>query len=131
MKNWFTSLNGALTLSFVALLLELWRGFLDFAFIYPNEMKGMEIGIAIVYVVLLGIWIYGLNSARQSHRAGILAALVVGLLYVLGIDVGTIFFYCRNGCVRAEFNYTSWAGLLVGLLAVVALAVQVRKKGTQ
>ena len=127
MKGWFTSLNGALMLSFVALLIELWRGFLDFAFIYPNEMKGMEVIASIVYVVLFGIWAFGLNQGQQSKRAGMIAALVIGLLFLLGIDLGTILFYCPGGCVRAEFNYLAWAGLVVGTLAIVALALQIRK----
>jgi len=37
MKNWFTSLNGAITLSALALLTEVWRGFLDAMFDYPTE----------------------------------------------------------------------------------------------
>lgn len=127
MKGWFTSLNGALMLSFVALLIELWRGFLDFAFIYPNELKGMEVIASIVYVVVFGIWAFGLNQGQQSKRAGMIAALVIGLLFLLGIDLGTILFYCRGGCVRAEFNYSAWAGLVVGTLAIVALALQIRK----
>lgn len=129
MKNWLTSLNGALTLSFVALLIELWRGLLDFAFVYPYDAKGLEVITATVYVVLFAVWLLGLNKAQQGKRAGILAALVVGLLYVLGIDLGTIFFYCRAGCAHIEFNYSAWAGLVIGGLGVVALALQVGKRG--
>lgn len=128
MKTWFTSLNGALALSFAALLIELWRGLLDFAFVYPYNTKGMEVIIATVYVVLFGIWLYGLNKAQQSKRAGIIAALVIGLLFVLGIDLGTILFYCRAGCTHVEFNYAAWAGLVVGALAVVALVLQLSQK---
>jgi len=35
MKNWFTSLNGAITLSVVGLLTFLGRGFLDWRYEYP------------------------------------------------------------------------------------------------
>jgi hypothetical protein len=30
MKSWFTSMNGAVTLSVIALVTELWRAFVDF-----------------------------------------------------------------------------------------------------
>jgi hypothetical protein len=32
MKSWFTSLNGAITLSVIALLTELWRAFVNFQY---------------------------------------------------------------------------------------------------
>ena len=127
MKSWFTSLNGALTLSFAALLVELWRAFLDFTFVYPNAMKGYEVVSATVYVVLFGIWLVGLHKAREARWA-IIAALVVGLLFVLGMDVGSLLFYCPGGCSRVEFNLASWGGLVIGALAVIALALQLRGK---
>jgi hypothetical protein len=121
----FTSLNGALTLTALAWLSELWRAFLDFAFILPGNAKGYEVAAATVYVILFGIWLVGLRKAQEA-RWGIIAALGVGLLALLGIDVGTIVFYCPGGCSRAEFNLASWAGLVIGTLAVIALALQLR-----
>jgi hypothetical protein len=38
MKNWFTSLNGAITFSAIALLTEVWRGFLDAMFVFPTDI---------------------------------------------------------------------------------------------
>ena len=130
MKSWFTSLNGALTLSFAALLIELWRAFLDFAFVLPNDAKGYEVIAATVYVALFGVWLVGLHKAHEA-RWGIIAALGIGLLAVLGIDVGSLLFYCPGGCSRVEFNLASWAGLVIGTLAVVALALQLRGNAAQ
>ena len=59
------------------------------------------------------------------------AAWVVGILFLLAIDLGTILFYCPGGCSRAAFNIASWGGLVVGVLAVVALAMALRRKGAQ
>jgi hypothetical protein len=39
MKNWFTSLDGAVSLSVIALLTELWRAFLDFQHEYSNILN--------------------------------------------------------------------------------------------
>jgi len=53
---------------------------------------------------------------------------VVGALFLLGIDVGTIFVYCPGGgCGPFVFDLTTWAGLVVGLLAEIALALQLRQ----
>lgn len=130
MKTWFTSLTGAITLSAIALLIELFRAFFDFAYVLPNEFaKTTELMTltALVYVVVFGVWGWGLLASQGGGRAGIIAALVVGALFLLVIDVGTIFFYCPGGCSLFVFNLATWAGLVVGLLAVIALAIQLRQ----
>lgn len=134
MKTWFASSTGAITLSFVALLIELPRAFLDFAFELPGFTGGGEgpmILAAAVYTLLFGVWIIGLFKARQSQRAGLITALAIGLLFVLGIDLDTIFFYCPGGCAFAAFDLASWLGLIVGTLAVIALGAQLRVPRTQ
>lgn len=131
MKTWFTTVEGAVTLSAIALLIELFRAFLDFVYVYPDEFpKTAEVmaATALVYVVLFGIWGKGLSIAAAGNRTGIIAALVVGALFVLGIDAGTILFYCPGGCSPLIFSLTSWAGLVVGAMAVIALARQLSSK---
>jgi hypothetical protein len=130
MKSWFMSLTGAITLSAIALLIELFRAFLDFAYILPNEFATsteLMTLTALVYVVVFGVWGRGLFAAQGGGRAGIVAALVVGALFLVAIDVGTIFFYCPGGCSLFLFNLATWAGLVLGLLAVIALAFQLRQ----
>lgn len=127
--NWFKSLNGAITLSFAAMLIELFRGFLDFAIIYPNQMKGMELIIAVIYAVIFGVWGAGLLVARGGKRGGMIAALIVGLLFWFGIDwTTTLPILCPNGYSTIWFNIASLADLVVGGLAAVALILQVRNK---
>ncbi len=128
MKNWFTSLNGAITLSFLALLIELFRAFLDFAIIFPNALKGMEVAGALVYAIVFGIWGAGLLAARGASRAGLAAAFVVGLLFWLGLDwTTTLPIICPNGCATIWFNIAAGADLIVGGLALLALALQFRR----
>ena len=80
---------------------------------------------------MFAIWMLGLRNAGSGRRGGLIAALVVGILFLLAIDLGTILFYCPGGCSRAAFNIASWGGLVVGVLAIVALAMALRRKGAQ
>ena len=68
MKNWFTSLNGAITLSVIALLTEVWRGFLDAMFVFPNEFgdeSSMQFG-ALIFTALFGAWAWSQPSQPCS-----------------------------------------------------------------
>jgi hypothetical protein len=129
MKTWFTSLNGAITLSFCAMLIELFRGFLDFSIIVPHEFKGNEVIGAEVYAIVFGMWGAGLLGARGGNRWGMLSAFVVGLLFLVGLDVTTTLpILCPNGCGTIWFNIAAGAGLVVGGLALVAWILQLRSK---
>ena len=58
MKKWFTSINGAIAFSVLALLTEMWRGFLDAMFVFP-EVYGDESLMniaAVVFTVLFAGW---------------------------------------------------------------------------
>lgn len=128
----FTSLISALALSFAHLLIELWRAFLDFSFVLPNFTKGNEnqtLIASLVYAAMFAVWMLGLRNAGSGSRGGLIAALAIGILFLLGIDLGTILFYCPGGCSHAAFNIAAWAGAIVGLLAVVALTMALRRKG--
>lgn len=130
MKLWITSLSGALALSFIHFVLELWRGFLDFAFIL-TEFSGGSTGnmalIALGYTLVFAAWLLGLANARQGKRGGIIAAIAVGALFWLGVDLGTIFFYCPGGCEAIVFDVGTYAALIVGALALFGLAASLRR----
>jgi hypothetical protein len=129
MKIWITSLSGAIALSFTHFLLELWRGFLDFSLILPDFSAGSTGSIALfalVYTLVFAFWLLGLANARQGKRGGIIAALIIGALFWVGIDLGTIFFYCRGGCSEVVFDIETYAALIVGALALYGLATNLR-----
>lgn len=131
MKNWITSLTGAVVLSFVHFLLELWRGFLDFAYVLPDYSNGKTGNMALyglLYTVIFAIWLIGLRKAGQGKRGGIIAAIVLGALFWLGLDLSTIFFYCPGGCDELVFDYSTYTSLVVGALALYSLFVNLRRK---
>lgn len=124
-----TSLSSAIALSFVHLLLEMWRGFLDFSLVYPGFARGNTGSLALyglVYTVMLAAWLLGLAGARQGSRGGIIAAIVFGALFWVGLDWGTVFFYCPGGCSHIVFDITSYVALGVGALALFGLAANLR-----
>lgn len=103
MKTRLFSLSGAVALSFAHLLVEMWRGFNDFSFYYPEDFGSSALPLAAaVYTLVFAFWLVGLVNGRQGKRGGILTALVVGALFWLGIDLGTLLFYCPGGLFRCR-----------------------------
>ena len=131
MKTWIISLTGAVVLAFAHFLLELWRSFLDFAYVLPEYSSGKTGNMALyglLYTVVFAIWIIGLQHAGQGKRGGIITAIVLGALFWLGLDLSTILFYCPGGCEEAVFNYSTYTSLIVGAFALFGLAVNLRQK---
>ena len=133
MKNWFTSLNGAITLSIIALFSEVWRGFLDAMFVFPNDIGDesfMHVA-ALIYTGLFAAWAWSLISAARGSRRGLIAAFIINLLVWLMIPVSTLFFYCPVDCLADAgwiFSLANTLNLLFGLLAAVALGLQLRRR---
>ena len=131
MKEWFMSRNGAIVLTAIALITEMWRGFLDAMFVLPNDF-GDEATLqlaAIIFTALFVGWAWSLIAAWQGSRPGLIIAFVLNLLVLLAIPVGWLFFYCPAEC-RADagiFNLANTLNLIFGALAAVALGLQLRQ----
>ena len=132
MKNWFTSLNGAIALSAIVLLTELWRGFLDAMFILPTDI-GVESYLhlsALFYTFLFAGWAWSLISAARGSRRGLITAFLINALVWLMIPVSTLLFYCPVDCLADAgwiFGLANTLNLLLGLLAIIALGLQLRR----
>jgi hypothetical protein len=130
MMKWFFSLRGAVILSVLALVSELWRGYLDAMFILPEEYSGegtLQLA-AVVYALIFVAWGLALWSAERGSRRGAVAAFAINALVLLAIPVGFLLFYCPADC-RADagiFNLANTLNLVLGLLAGVSLAAQLR-----
>lgn len=125
MKNLLNTLAGAVTLAFVHLLLELWRAFMDMVFVLPDFSGGAAGTVAligVVYTLVFSGWLLALRQAGGGSRRGVFAAIAFGLLFWIGVDISTIFFYCPGGCEEAFFDYATYAAILVGGAALFSLA---------
>jgi hypothetical protein len=135
MKNWFTSLNGAIALSVMALLSEIWRGFMDAMFVLPNDFgdEGIMNLAAVIFTVLFAAWAWLLVLASRSSRGGLIAAFAINGLVWLAIPVSWLFFYCPAAC-RADaglFNLANTLNLIFGLLAAISLGIQIWRNNPQ
>jgi hypothetical protein len=131
MKNWFTSLNGAMAFSLVSLLVFLVRAFLDFYAVFGEY--GLSITMVslsmVFYAALFGGWIWALLSAARGSRRGLVTAFGFNLFFLLVIAVGTLVSYCPSPCSTAWplGEIAIWASLIFGLLAAISLGLQFQR----
>ena len=129
MKNWFLSLNGAITLAVISLLVFLGRTFIDFYYVYGefSLSVGMVSGAVLINMVLFGGWIWSLLSAVQGSRRGLVAVFGFNLFFLLFIAVGTLVSYCPSPCETGWplGEIAIWTSLLTGLLAAISLGIQI------
>jgi hypothetical protein len=130
MQRWFASLNGAVTLSVIALLTELWRAFVDFQYEYASFLTGAGAVLlgTLLYTALFGSWAWALLRAKRGSRSALIAAFILNLLFLLAIPIGTLVAYCPSPCreLWPVMELANWVTLLSGLLATVSLALQLR-----
>jgi hypothetical protein len=129
MKNLFTSINGAIALSAIALLTELWRGFLDAAMVISVEFSDIIQPFALIFTLLFSGWAWSMIAAKQGKRGGLSAAFVINAFVLLAIPVSWLFFYCPADCQATAgiFNLANTLNLIFGLLAAIALGLQFRR----
>jgi hypothetical protein len=135
MKNWFTSLNGAVTLTALTIFSEGWRGFLDAMFVFPvefNDPISMQAG-ALIFAVVFGGWTWALVLAWQGNRRALIITFSLNLLVLLAVPISWLFFYCPPEC-QAEagiFNLANTLNLILGVLAAISLSFHLRRKSAQ
>ena len=135
MKNWFTSLNGAITLTALTIFSEAWRGFLDAMFVIAAEFNtpsSMQ-AAAIIFAVLFGGWTWALALAWQGNQKALILTFSINLLVLFVIPVSWLFIYCPAAC-QAEagiFNLANTLNLVLGVLAAISMSFQLRRKSVQ
>lgn len=119
------SFESAMAFSVLALLSELWRGFLDAMFVFPVDFgdRGTMQIAAVVFTALFALWAWSLLAASRGGRGGLIAAFVLNALVLLAVPVGWLLFYCPAACRAGAgvFNLANTLNLLFGALAAVAL----------
>jgi len=133
MKNWITSLNGTIALSVVALLTFLGRAFMDWRYEYPNQdpTGNWDTFTALIYMVLVGGWLWGLLAATRGTRRGLIVCLIAVLLLDVAFALVTYFFFCPpwTACTGWPNAWPwNWSNLISGVIAAVAIAFQLRRK---
>ena len=131
MKTYFRSLNGAIAISAIALITEVWRGFLDAMFVFPVDFGDEMIMnlAAVIFTLLFAAWAWSLVVAGRGSRSDLITAFALNGLVLLAIPVSWLFFYCPADCRAGAgiFNLANSLNLIFGLLAAIALGLQFRQ----
>ncbi|MAG36923.1 MAG: hypothetical protein CL878_11870 [Dehalococcoidia bacterium] len=129
MTRLFARGNLGVTLSVLAILVFVARAILDWGFVpefTEAASPGTVAGATLLYMVLVGGWIWAVLAASHGARAGLIGALVSSALLSLGIGIGTALAFCPTPCrtIWPLMEITNWAGIIVGLAACVALGFE-------
>ena len=132
MKRWFTSLNGAITLSVIAFLTFLGRAFMDWRYEYPHQdpVGAWDTPGALIYMALAGLWLWGMLAGVRGSRRGLIGSLGAVLVLDVAFALATYFFFCPpwRGCVGWPNAWPwNWANLITGVAAAIALVLQLRQ----
>ncbi len=133
MKNWFLSLNGAITLSVIAFLTVLGRIFMDWR--YESHLLGAagsldEFLYVLMFLVFLGIYIWGMLAAINGSRRGLIACFIMVLLLNIGFALAFYLSWCPPASCTSSPNMLRWnlIHLIAGLFAAIALVFQLTGK---
>jgi hypothetical protein len=134
MRSWFLSLNGAITLSLIAFLTFLGRAFLDWRYESHNfgsAGSALETIYLLGFIAFAGGWVWAMLAAIRGSRRGLIACLILALFLDVGFALAMYLFWCPPGCrgfPNSGMWPWTWAQLISGLLAAIALVFQLRQK---
>jgi hypothetical protein len=126
MNNWFTSRQGALTLSLIALLTLLARSYYDMRFILTEEFSplapgtkppalGMDTWWIIGFTIIVGSNMAVLLAATGGGRGSWIALMVYNLITGLGSGAASLVVYTSNTLELVIFTVCLIAGVLAAL----------------
>lgn len=125
MKTWFTSLNGAVTLSALSLLAFIGYALMEMRYYLEKWIPGDTAAAVEMLVVLLivGGWIRALFVAANGRRGGLTALLAFNAVFALIAPYDFQFFpipWPEQTMVIATFVFS--------LIAIAVLVIQLRQK---
>ena len=129
MKTWFTSLNGSVTLSALALLSFIGYVMMESRYYLEKWIPGDSAAMVETVIVLLivGGWLRALFVATRDSRRGLTALFALNAFTVL-IALYDLQFTLTPGHWPERLM---WAVMgIVGVIAAAALVMQLRQKTT-
>lgn len=127
MKAWYSSPNGAIRLSLVALLTLLVRSYLDTRYILVEDFASLGRGFValwiLAYTAMIGGWMWALLAATGDRRGAWITLLAFGLLTGLGFGAASLLVFANFTVEFVLFG----ASLVAGALASAAVGLQLRR----
>jgi len=118
--------NRVIALCVIALLA--FQGYAVLAFIFMEKWGIGALAVAlVVYLALLGGWLWALLVAARGSRRGLITVAVFSLFPVAAAASDLLVFCpspCQDHWPLSEISF--WSTLLAGLLAVLAVSVYLR-----
>ncbi len=126
MKTWFTSLNGAVTLSALALLSFIGYTLMEMRYFLENWIPGDSAAMieTITILLIVGGWLWALFAARNGKQGGLIALLALSLFAVL-IALYDVQYVLYTPMPWPEQLMVVVMGV-VGVIAAVAVGVYLR-----
>jgi hypothetical protein len=130
MKNWYFSVKGAIALSRIALITEVWRGFLDAMFVFPTDFadEGTMHAAALIFTLFFVGWVWLLVLTARGSRKGLIGNFLLNIVVVFLVPISWLLFYCPSAC-RVDagflFNLANNLNLIFGVLASISLGLQI------
>ena len=137
MKKSFLSLNRVIILASLAFLSGIARLILEVRFV-PEIMNAMpadqpsQVALIMLPILLLfGAWLWALLSASRNHQRGLIGLLICSLLLAFGWGVPTVISFCPTPCatVWPLTDIVTWANIIIGVMAAVAIGLYLRLAG--
>ena len=127
MKTWFTSLNGAITLSSLALLSFIGYALMEMRYFLENWIPGDVATLVetIVLLLIVGGWLRALLVAAGGRRSGLTALFAFSLLITL-IALYDMQFVLYTPMLWPE-GLMVVLMLVVGMIVAAVLLVQLRR----
>ncbi len=85
MLTWFTSLNGAITLSVLATLSFIGYAILESRYFLEQWIPGISAAVleTLFVLIVVGVWIWALLAANGGSRGGLVVALILSAISAL------------------------------------------------
>jgi hypothetical protein len=127
MINWFTSLTGAITLSFVAMLSFTGYAFLVSRYVLGELTPGINAAAVetLVVITIVGGWGWGLLAAARGSRSGLIAAFIFSLLPAL-FTLYDLIFHSPIPYGWPLVQISVWTTFFFCVIAIAAIALQLR-----
>ena len=125
MKTWFTSLNGAITLSALALLSFIGYAFMAARYFLEKWIPGDGAAMVetIVLLLIIGGWLRALFVAAGGRRGGLTALFAFSILITLIALYDTQFFLYAMAWPEQVMLVVM---LIVGVIVTAAIGVHLR-----
>jgi hypothetical protein len=128
MINWFTSLNGAITLSVVAMLSFISYALLEFRYFMEQWIPGKPAAVLETFFVLgmVGLWTRALLVANGGGRGGLVAALVFSAISAL-IALFDLIRYSPIPWGWPLLQIAVWVMVVTNVLAIASVFLHMRE----